>query len=115
MLTCCLQQPEAAALPSPFQGALGKVGAGLVRLGEDLKGAGEQLGGVFVGLGNKLQGSMYAKHAIRQLCISSLIFSMKNASLCYYASIVVQSGMVPCDAFIGLHAGQTHPLAILQP
>lgn len=63
-LTCCLQQPEAAAQPSPFQGALGKVGAGLVRLGEDLKGAGEQLGGVFVGLGNKLQGSMYAKHAI---------------------------------------------------
>ena len=43
---------------SPFHGALGKVGAGLIRLGEDLKGAGEHLGGVFVGLGHKLQGSM---------------------------------------------------------
>lgn len=27
----------------------------------------------------------------------------------------MQSGMVPCDAFIGLHASRTHPLAILRP
>lgn len=52
-----LQQPEAAR-QNPLQGAMDKVGAGLIRLGEDLKGAGEHLGGVFVGLGNKLHSTM---------------------------------------------------------
>ena len=51
------QQPEASR-QSPLQGAMDKVGAGLIRLGEDLKGAGEHLGGVFVGLGNKLHSTM---------------------------------------------------------
>lgn len=44
---------------NPFQGAMNKIGSGLIKLGEDLKGAGEHLGGMFVGLGNRLRTTMY--------------------------------------------------------
>lgn len=57
MSSMLMQQPEVPS-QQPFQGAMDKVGAGLIKLGEDLKGAGEHLGGVFVGLGNKLRGTM---------------------------------------------------------
>ena len=45
---------------NPFQGAMNRIGSGLIKLGEDLKGAGEHLGGMFVGLGNRLRSTMYA-------------------------------------------------------
>ena len=37
---------------------MGKLGDGLVQLGEDVTSAGGHLGGLFVGLGNKLRGTM---------------------------------------------------------
>ncbi len=43
---------------SPFQTALDKLGDGLVKLGEDVISAGGHLGNMFVGLGNKLRGTM---------------------------------------------------------
>lgn len=49
---------EAVNRSSPFQGAMDKLGDGLVRLGEDVISAGGHLGNMFVGLGNKLRGTM---------------------------------------------------------
>lgn len=58
-----VQSESSKSQSKPFQGAMDKVGAGLIKLGEDLKGAGEHLGGVFVGLGNKLRGTIIGAHA----------------------------------------------------
>lgn len=49
---------DAVNRSSPFQGAMDKLGDGLVRLGEDVISAGGHLGIMFVGLGNKLRGTM---------------------------------------------------------
>lgn len=43
---------------SALQTVMDKLGNGLVRLGEDVISAGGQLGGMFVGLGNNLRGTM---------------------------------------------------------
>ena len=43
---------------NPLQAVMEKLGSGLVKLGEDVTSAGSHLGGMFVGLGNNLRGSM---------------------------------------------------------
>ncbi len=48
-----------ASRSNPFQAALSKLGDGLVKLGEDVTSAGGHLGNMFVGLGNKMRGTMY--------------------------------------------------------
>ncbi|DBA87516.1 hypothetical protein WJX77_008569 [Trebouxia sp. C0004] len=48
---------------NPFQAALGKLGDGLVKLGEDVISAGGHLGNMFVGLGNKMRGTILGAHA----------------------------------------------------
>ena len=41
-----------------MQAVMNSLGNGLVSLGEDVKAAGGHLGNMFVGLGNKLRGTM---------------------------------------------------------
>lgn len=41
-----------------MQAVMDKLGNGLVKLGEDVISAGGHLGGMFVGLGNNLRGTM---------------------------------------------------------
>lgn len=55
------QEPENRT--NPFHAAMGKLGDGLVQLGEDVTSAGGHLGGLFVGLGNKLRGTILGAHA----------------------------------------------------
>lgn len=50
---------DCANRSNPFQAALGKLGDGLVKLGEDVISVGGHLGNMFVGLGNKMRGTMY--------------------------------------------------------
>lgn len=56
-------EEEGVNRSSPFQGAMDKLGDGLVRLGEDVISAGGHLGNMFVGLGNKLRGTILGAHA----------------------------------------------------
>ncbi|KAL3148061.1 hypothetical protein ABBQ38_014347 [Trebouxia sp. C0009 RCD-2024] len=48
---------------NPLQAVMAKLGSGLVKLGEDVTSAGSHLGGMFVGLGNNLRGSILGAHA----------------------------------------------------
>ena len=41
-----------------MQAVMDRLGNGLVKLGEDVTSAGGHLGGMFVGLGNNLRGTM---------------------------------------------------------
>lgn len=52
------QDPSSNNKASAMQTVMDKLGNGLVRLGEDVISAGGQLGGMFVGLGNNLRGTM---------------------------------------------------------
>lgn len=56
-------EQDCARRSNPFQAALGKLGDGLVKLGEDVISAGGHLGNMFVGLGNKMRGTILGAHA----------------------------------------------------
>ncbi|DBB18035.1 TPA: hypothetical protein ACH3X3_003028 [Trebouxia sp. C0006] len=56
-------EQDYASRSNPFQAALGKLGDGLVKLGEDVISAGGHLGNMFVGLGNKMRGTILGAHA----------------------------------------------------
>ena len=62
-LTCFVKDSCGSQEPSnnktnPMQAVMDKLGNGLVKLGEDVISAGGHLGGMFVGLGNNLRGTM---------------------------------------------------------
>lgn len=54
---------EPGGVINPFHSAMDKLGDGLVKLGEGVSSAGGHLGGLFVGLGNKLRGTILGAHA----------------------------------------------------
>lgn len=96
-----MQQSESGKSQSkPFQGAMDKVGAGLIKLGEDLKGAGEHLGGVFVGLGNKLRGTMYVTLSSCKLCCNTSDLDCVSAVM----QSEVLSWLVRCSHLHAKHA-----------
>ena len=76
-----MQEPEGVV--NPFHSAMDKLGDGLVRLGEGVSSAGGHLGGLFVGLGNKLRGTMYACIVCLHTCPSHL-FCMCKCTDCMH-------------------------------
>ena len=55
---CVGSQERTNNKANPMQAVMDKLGNGLVKLGEDVISAGGHLGGMFVGLGNNLRGTM---------------------------------------------------------